>query len=204
MRSECCVLHWPILIRLLGSPLLWNTSPATKHLCAGFNTPTQRRRRYDRAALSTTSSASDLILVLRPIELWDACAPAESCSLEFYRGSVKTAGMLSSVAYWNGDMMKFANLFQDIATPSSFSVAASLSTLICLTACVDVGAQRATPGGFDPIRLQGEFAAATALQLLHTVDSIPEDIRFLFSALDEPEVPADLGMEWSISDSHVP
>lgn len=100
--------------------------------------------------------------------------------------------------------MKFANLFPDIATPSSLRVAVSLSTLICLTACVDVGAQSATPGGFDPIRLQGEFAAATDLQLLHTVDSIPEDIRFLFSALDEPEVPADLGMEWSISDSHVP
>jgi len=69
---------------------------------------------------------------------------------------------------------------------------------------VGVGAQIPMPEGFDPIRLQGEFAVASDLQLLHTVDSIPDDIRLLFSALDGPQPPADLGEEWSISDAHVP
>jgi hypothetical protein len=100
--------------------------------------------------------------------------------------------------------MKLANFVQDVAVHRGRVFAVSLIALISLMACAEIGAQTSATQSLDPIRLQAEFAAAKDLELLHTVSAIPEDIRLLFSALDGPKEPADLGMEWSSSDFIVP
>lgn len=100
--------------------------------------------------------------------------------------------------------MKLANFVQEIAVRGGRRFSVSLIALVSLTACAEIDAQTSAAQSLDPIRLQAEFAAAKDLELLHTVSSIPEDIRLLFSVLDGPKEPADLGMEWSSSDFIVP